>query len=142
MSASIQPYWTSFYPGFRLLDGGEVGNLQTQTASSKYGISAGPAGNQAAATPLGNFINEVGTAVAGGGVKLSPAVTGLSQVVVNSSTAAVTVWGNDNNPQTPVGVLDQIMPVGAVAPVTNFSLAVGGQALLVATRPGFWKRMI
>lgn len=129
LAASIVGLFTSFVPGNRLIDGGDLLNLVNLDFSVKTGIVALAGGGQTGATPLAAALNRVDTAGAGGtdSVMLPQAIPGQQVSIYNNTSNTIQVFGIPNNPVTGVG--DTIAP-----PTTNTQAATAsGQSQATAT---------
>ena len=136
--------WTSFQPGFRLLDGGQVYALANQVAGSTYGITAKASGTQADATllPTGqNTVTVVGTTSDSVGLPVSQ--QGMTALVVNQSANTMQVYGATYNAATATS--DVIIPHNSTSPAgatTGVAQATAVGALYVCLTTGTWKQLL
>lgn len=107
--ASILAQFTSFIPGLRLIDGGELLAMANNIFSTSSGIVARAGGGQASATVLKTVLNEIDTvANANDSVMLPLAVPGLQVQVNNVTATSLQVFGQLANPNVAGGGGDTI----------------------------------
>src|SRR3954471_16070100 len=141
--SSLLNLFTSFIPGFRLIDGGQLKTLADLTLSAVTGITAGTTSTQAGATQLTAQMNVVTTA--GGGntdaVKLPTAVPGEEVWLENRTANTIVVFGQAKNPLTGVG--DTIIAHGTITPAAT-GTGITQATTLIATykcaTAGVWKQ--
>lgn len=126
ISGSQYAGWT-FGGGVALPQGAFV------TGSSLTGITAGTTRTQAGAVALSQEVNRVDTATApaagstlGDGVRLMPAVAGLTVMVINNTANPVQLYGNGSD------------TVNGVAGATGIMLPPQGIYALAAAAAGAW----
>lgn len=97
--ASVLAYYKSFYPGSKLIDGGELKDLANRVAATRTGIVALAGGGQSAAAPqLSLGWNSVDTcATNSDSVMLPPAIPGSVIGVYNNTANTLAVFGQGPN---------------------------------------------
>jgi hypothetical protein len=144
--ASILAYMTSFIPGQRLVDGGDLQFMANQLFNVTTGITAHAGGGQTLATPLSVGLNRVDVvATAADSVLLPPAIPGASISVWNNAAAnALQIFGQPpNGGGVPAG--DQIVPNTsntAAATAVGVSQANAKIAVYECYSTGIWKQLI
>lgn len=135
--------FSSFIPGLRLVDGGELLTLTKMVCQARGGIVAYANGGQANATRLGLGFSSVDTvANAADSVMLPLAIPGTSVQVLNNTATAMQVFGQSSNPNN-AGAGDTIAIQGSgsyVATGTGVSHAANSLATYTCTKLGQWKR--
>lgn len=140
---AIIDQFTSFIPGFRLVDGDELKLLANLVARARGGIVATPSGTQANSIQLGIGLNSVDTVATGAdGVVLPLAIPGATCRLLNNTANAMQVFGNPSNPNN-AGAGDTIALQGSgtyVATATGVSHAANSIAVYACVKMGQWKR--
>ena len=97
--SSVLAYYTSFFPGSRLIDGGQLKDLANRVAATRTGITALAGGTQSAAAPQLSFgWNSVDTcATNNDSVMLPPAIPGTVIGVYNNTANTLAVFGQGPN---------------------------------------------
>ncbi len=96
---SVLQFFSSFLPGFRLIDGSDLKQMSSLLYQTTTGIKALAAGGQAGATPLNYGLNRVDTvANVADSVMLPPAIPRLQIRVYNNTGNSVQVFGSPSNP--------------------------------------------
>ena len=140
---SIMALFTSFIPGSRLIDGGDMLALANLEFSVKTGIVALAGGGQAGAAPLPAAMNRVDTAGAGGtdSVMLPQAIPGSSVKIYDNTANNIQIFGQPTNPVTGVG--DTIAPAttnAQAATATGVSQAAASICFYDCYQAGQWKQ--
>lgn len=142
---SIVQLFTSFVPGLRLVDGGELLEMANQLFSTKAGLTALAGGGQAGATPLPAAINEVAVVAADNDSAMLPlAVPGAWCFVINDGAHSLQVFGNPANPNNG-GAGDTIAPYNSVvqnATAVGVAQVTVKAALYVCFTAGKWKQFL
>ena len=131
--SSVVSIFTSFIPGYRLVDGEDLQTMSDLLFSSKHGIQGGT--SEATAVPLDTFISQV---TAGGTVVLPPGLPGRYLMVTNDTAAAIQIYGSPYNPLT--GSADTIAGSGNSTQQVVASQAAGTAAEYFCFSPGLWKQ--
>lgn len=101
---SVLQMFTSFIPGYRQIDGGELQTMAQMLLSAKSGIVAFAGGGQSSATRLTAAMNLVETvASAADSVMLPQAIPGTRVYINNATATSMQVFGMASNPNTGVG---------------------------------------
>ena len=144
--ASIIQTFTSFIPGLRLIDGGDLLSMANQLMSAKSGIVAHSGGTQAAATPLIANFNSVDTVAADNdSVMLPPAIPGVDVNIYNNSAHTLAVFGVPSNPNSATGAGDTIAAHNSNAQqptATGVTQATTLTATYVCYTAGQWKQTL
>jgi hypothetical protein len=129
----IVSIFTSFVPGYRLVDGGDCLDMANLLFTAREEIVGG--GGQADAYPLETYISQV---VDGNSVLLPPAVPGRYVWVLNDTTTTLEVWGNYFNPL--IAGQDQIAPSSASTLADMATQPPGDISEYLCYAPGLWKQ--
>lgn len=124
--AGVVDIFTSFIPGFRLVDGGDLKDLAELLLSARDNIYGGT--GQDDAYPLQTYISQV---VSGDSVVLPPALPGRYMWVFNDTAADLQVYAASPNPLT--GIVDEID--GQIM----YAQTAGSALEYVCYAPGLWK---
>lgn len=127
--ADVVSIFTSFVPGFRLIDGEDLETMAKLLLSAREGIEGGPSEQEA--TPLQTFISQV---VDGDCVVLPPGLSGRYMWVFNDSANPLQVYATSPNPLT--GYADEIDGQ------TMFTQAPGSVVEYICYAPGMWKAFV
>jgi len=132
--ANILSVFTSFEPGYRLVDGGDL----LTVARLLYSVEEGAVGgaNQVAASPI---VNAVTDAVGGTAFVLPPGVQGRYVKVINNSSAQIQIYGMDPDPYT--GMIDTIAPAGSTTQEIMVPQQSGESCEYWCFSPGLWKQV-
>lgn len=102
--SDIVSAFTSFLPGFRLVDGGQLKSQADLIFSYEIGITAHAGGGQTSARALTAALNRIDTvATSSDSVKLPQAVPGRQVSIDNASSTTLAIFGVTNNPLTGAG---------------------------------------
>lgn len=132
--ADVLSVFTSFQPGFRLVDGGDLQTMSYLLFSATEGAEGGL--TEATATPLDNYITD---AEGGTTFVLPPGVQGRSVRVVNNSQSTIQVFGMAPNPQT--GFIDTIAPASSTTQELMVNQSPGEASEYWCFAPGLWKQV-
>lgn len=127
--ADVVSIFTSFIPGFRLIDGGDLEEMAKLLLSAREGIEGGT--SQQDAVPLQTFISQV---VDGNTAVLPPGLPGRYMWVFNDGANPLQVYGASPNPLT--GLADEID--GQIM----FTQASGSVVEYICYAPGMWKAFV
>lgn len=143
--SSLLQLFPSFFPGSRLIDGGELKQLAQLEFSASSGLVALANGGQTGATLLKSAVNEVGTvANANDSVMLPLAVPGTQVVANNAGTNSMQVYGQASNPNNG-NAGDTIMAHGSSTPAatgTGVAQAANAVATYICFKTGVWKQFL
>lgn len=127
--SDIVSIFTSFIPGFRLIDGEDLETMAKFLLSAREGVQGGD--SQEDATPLQTFISQV---VSGDCVVLPPGLSGRYMWVFNDSATPLQVYATSPNPLT--GYADEID--GDIM----FTQSPGSVIEYICYAPGMWKAFV
>ncbi|HKU51981.1 MAG TPA: hypothetical protein VJQ25_05910 [Nitrospira sp.] len=141
--SSIIGIFTSFIPGFRLIDGGQLKSMAEQLFSYQTGIASIVDGTYLTSTPLTAQYSVVTTSTSSNtdGVTLPFAIPGREVWVENRTANTITVFGAGANPIT--GTTDGIIPnasTSATAGNTGVTQATAIMAVYKCAVAGTWKK--
>lgn len=150
--SSILSLFTSFIPGSRLVDGGDLQTLAKLLFSTADGLTAHAGGGQANALPLTAALNNVTTVASGNdSVALPLAIPGQFVVLSNNAAAnSMQVYGNPTNPNNPSpttgapqsDVIIAHNSSSAAAAGTGVAHAASTMGIYACTKLGVWKQML
>ncbi len=142
---SLFSLFTSFIPGLRLVDGGELLQLAKLTLGAQSGLIALAGGGGPGATQLAPGINALKTvATAGDSCALPQAIAGLEVVVTNLGAQTSNIFPAQTNPNNASSAGDQIVPYNSVTPGTagsgDVTLAAQNTCVFYCYTNGIWKQ--
>jgi|SRR5215475_6250574 len=125
--------FTSYVPGFRLVDGGDLKTMADLLFSTRENIMAGD--SQADATPIDTFISQI---VDGDTVVLPPGLPGRYLMIYNETEQPIQIYGNPLNILT--GAPDTIAT--DVSNQQQIMVTQDGETIseYVCFAPGMWKQ--
>lgn len=132
--ADVLSVFTSFVPGFRLVDGGDLLTMSRLLFSATEGAQGGA--TEQTATVLDNYITD---AEGGTTFVLPPGIQGRTVRVVNNSSGAIQVYGMSPNPQT--GYIDTIAPADSTTQELMVTQNSGEASEYWCFAPGLWKQV-
>lgn len=133
--SSVQSIFTSFVPGYRLVDGEDLQTMSDLLFSTKQGVAGGT--NQMNAVPLEAYMSQV---TSGGTVVLPPGLPGRNLIVMNDTASAIQVYPSPHNPLT--GAPDTVAASGGSTQTGVASQAAGVAAEYYCFAPGLWKQVV
>lgn len=140
----VVDYFSSFTPGFRLVDGGQLATMVKLQYSATSGLTALAGGGQPGATLLSAAINEISTvATTGDSVMLPLGLPGMAVIAINDGANTMQVYGQATNPNTGVG--DTIAANNSTtqaATTTGVSQASAKVASYLCFAAGKWKQLL
>lgn len=131
--ADVLSVFTSFQPGYRLVDGGDLLTVAHLLFSATEGAQGG--NTEATATTLENYITD---AEGGTTFVLPPGIQGRTVRLVNNSQSTIQVYGMSPNPQT--GFIDTIAPASTTAQELMVNQQPGEASEYWCFAPGLWKQ--
>lgn len=131
--ADVLSVFTSFQPGYRLVDGGDLLTVAHLLFSATEGAQGGA--NEATATSLDNYITD---AEGGTTFVLPPGIQGRTVRLVNNSQSTIQVYGMSPNPQT--GFIDTIAPADSTSQELMVNQQPGEASEYWCFAPGLWKQ--
>jgi hypothetical protein len=144
--SALTQYFPSFFPGNRLIDGGDLQNFINLTLSAQgpIGLTALAGGGQAGATVLKYAFNRVDVvANAADSVLLPLAIPGTEVFVDNNQAAnALQVFGQVSNPNNG-NVGDTIASHNSIvqqSTATGVSQPAAVMGIYICTKLGQWKQ--
>lgn len=150
--SSLRAIFTSFFPGFQPIDGGQLGQFaDTQlSASGPNPITALAGGASAIASPLlASAINRVDVVAADNdSVVLPPAVPGQKIFVDNDGAHTLKIFADTQNPNNPdahgAAQADLIVPNASLtaAAAASVTQATTVPAIYICSTRGYWKQLL
>ena len=131
--ADVLSVFTSFEPGYRLVDGGDLLTIARLLFSVEEGADGGT--NEATASPISNYITD---AVQGTTFSLPIGLPGRTVRVVNNTQNAIQVYGMSPNPMT--GMVDTIASASSSTQNTMVTQQPGEASEYWCFAPGLWKQ--
>jgi hypothetical protein len=131
--SSVVSIFTSFIPGFRLVDGEDLATMSDLLFSARQGVKGGT--TQINAQPLETFISQV---TSGGTVVLPPGLPGRYLLVMNDTAATIQIYGSPYNPLT--GTPDTVAGSGGSTQGSVTSQSAGTAAEYFCFAAGQWKQ--
>src|SRR5262245_39916629 len=131
--SSVVSIFTSFVPGYRLVDGEDLATMSDLLFSARQGMAGGT--TQANAVPLETYISQV---TSGGTVVLPPGLPGRYVMVMNDTAGAIQIYGSPYNPLT--GTPDTVAGSGGSTQGPVTSQAAGPAAEYFCFAAGQWKQ--
>lgn len=131
--ADVLSVFTSFQPGYRLVDGGDLLTMSRLLFSATEGAEGGS--SEATATSLDNYITD---AEGGTTFVLPPGIQGRTVRLVNNSQSTIQVYGMSPNPQT--GYIDTIAPADSTTQELMVNQQPGEASEYWCFAPGLWKQ--
>jgi hypothetical protein len=132
--SSVVSIFTSFMPGYRLVDGEDLLTMGNLLFSSQDAIDAGS--SQQNAVPLDTFISQV---TDGNTVVLPPGLPGRYLFVMNDSPNELQVYGSTYNLLT--GTPDTVAGSASSTQSIMANQAAGTAAEYMCFAPGMWKQV-
>jgi len=132
--ANVLSVFTSFQPGYRLVDGGDLLTVANLLFSVQEGADGGT--DEQSASPI---INCVTDAVQGTTFVLPPGVQGRYAKVINNSSGQIQIYGMSPDPYT--GLIDTIAPAGSSVQQLMVPQEPGEACEYWCFAPGLWKQV-
>lgn len=135
MAKSLVSFFSSFIPGLRLVDGGELLQMANALLSVRNGLTALAGGGAPGATPLLAAFNRLDTVATAADSCLFPAASAEGQIcyVRNNGAADCTIYCQGTDLVTAVNALS-----GAGA--ASISVATTKTSMFVCDKVGDWRQ--